>query len=99
MAFPGRWFDQHDPRSLHKQNAQVAVAPLRYLAEDGAIPGRDLLRYKAQPSGKVAAFRERSPVPIAATIALEMIGPMPGTLTSRSQPASCRASAVISPDK
>ena len=26
--------------------------------------------------------------PIAATIALEMIGPMPGTLISRSQPAS-----------
>ena len=29
-------------------------------------------------------------------MALEMIGPMPGTLTSRSHPASCRARAVIS---
>jgi hypothetical protein len=33
------------------------------------------------------------------TIALEIIGPMPGTLTSRSHPASCRARAVISSDK
>jgi hypothetical protein len=33
-------------------------------------------------------------VPTAATIALEMIGPMPGTLISRSQPASWRASAA-----
>src|SRR5215472_7505583 len=32
-----------------------------------------------------------SPVPMAATIALEMIGPMPGTLINRSQPASRRA--------
>src|SRR6266516_2704232 len=40
-----------------------------------------------------------SPTPIAATIALEMIGPIPGTLISRSQPASRRAMASISPDK
>src|SRR5258706_1371681 len=39
-----------------------------------------------------------SPAPIAATIALEMIGPTPGTLISRSQPASCRAMASISSD-
>jgi hypothetical protein len=32
-----------------------------------------------------------SPVPIAATIALEMIGPIPGTLIKRSQPASRHA--------
>jgi hypothetical protein len=37
-----------------------------------------------------------SPMPIAATMALEMIGPMVGTLISRLVPASCRASAVIS---
>src|SRR5258708_1295546 len=37
-----------------------------------------------------------SPAPIAATIALEMIGPMPGTLINRSQPASWRAMASIS---
>src|SRR5258706_2638368 len=36
---------------------------------------------------------------VAATIALEMIGPMPGTLISRSQPASWRAMASISLDE
>jgi len=40
-----------------------------------------------------------SPVPIAATIALEMIGPIPGTLIKRSQPASRRARTSISLDK
>src|ERR1035441_6694487 len=39
-----------------------------------------------------------SPAPIAATIALEMIGPIPGTLINRSQPASWRAIASISFD-
>jgi hypothetical protein len=36
---------------------------------------------------------------MAATIALEMIGPMPGTLINRSQPASWRAMVSISFDK
>src|SRR5262249_43609484 len=40
-----------------------------------------------------------SPLPMAATIALEMIGPIPGTLISRWQPASRRAIASISLDK
>src|SRR6266702_2737864 len=31
---------------------------LRYLAEDGAVPGRYLLGDKAQPGGEVAAFGE-----------------------------------------
>jgi hypothetical protein len=38
-------------------------------------------------------------VPIAATVALEMIGPIPSTLISRWQPASWRAIASISADK
>ena len=40
-----------------------------------------------------------SPVPIAATMALEMIGPMPGTLIRRSHPASRLASSSSSPDR
>src|SRR6266700_7634856 len=44
-------------------------------------------------------FANASPLPMAATIALEMLGPIPGTLISRSQPASRRAMASISPDK
>jgi hypothetical protein len=38
-------------------------------------------------------------VHLAATMALEMIGPMPGTFISRSHPASCRARVSISLDK
>jgi hypothetical protein len=38
-------------------------------------------------------------LPIAATVALEMIGPMPGTVISRLQAASSWANAVISADK
>src|SRR5215469_9766934 len=45
---------------------------------------------------KSRPFENASPAPIAATIALEMIGPTPGTLISRSQCVSSRASASIS---
>src|SRR6516164_5508248 len=99
MTLPALWLDQHHPGSLHEQNAQIAIAALGYLAENGAVASRDLLGHKTSQAAKSRPFENASPVPIAATIALEMIGPMPGTLTNRSQPASCRARAVISPDK
>src|SRR6516164_4694023 len=41
-------------------------------------------------AAKSRPFVNASPLPIAATIALEMIGPIPGTLIKRSQPASRR---------
>src|SRR5215472_11575244 len=41
---------------------------------------------------KSRPLQNTSPVPIAATIALEMMGPMPGTVISRSQCGSWRAS-------
>src|SRR6266567_1897698 len=47
------------PRRLDEQDAQVAIATLRYLAENYAIPSRGLLGDKPQPSGEVAAFAER----------------------------------------
>src|SRR5262245_6296860 len=37
-------------------------------------------------AAKSRPFEKPSPLPIPATIALEMIGPMPGTVISRSQP-------------
>src|ERR1700728_1014999 len=58
MALPTLRLDQDNPRRLHEQDAKVAIAALRYLAEDGAVAGRDLLRDEPQPSGKVATFRE-----------------------------------------
>src|SRR5229473_5065322 len=59
MALPALWLDQHNPRRLDEQDAQVAIATLRYLAENYAIPSRGLLGDKPQPSGEVAAFAER----------------------------------------
>ena len=49
------------------------------------VPRRDLFWHQAKPGAEVAALGERI-LPIAATIALEMIGPMPGTVINRSQP-------------
>ena len=58
MALPALGLDQHDPCRLHEQDTQVAIAAFRYLAEDGAVTGRDLLRDEPEPSSKVAAFGE-----------------------------------------
>ena len=46
-----------DPCRLHEQNPQVAIAALGYLAQDGAVPSRDLFGDEPKPGGKVAAFR------------------------------------------
>src|SRR5215468_1712629 len=59
VPVPALRLDQYDPGGLNEQNAQVAIAALRYLAEDGAVAGRDLLGDEPQPGGEVAAFRER----------------------------------------
>src|SRR6185312_2079822 len=59
VTLPALRLDQHHPGSLHEQNAQIAVTALGYLAEDGAVPSRDLLGYETQPGGEVATFRER----------------------------------------
>src|SRR5262245_43142012 len=99
VALRALGLDQHNPCRLDEQDTQVAIAAFRYLAEDGAVAGRYLLGDEPQPGGEVAAFRERMPAPIAATIALETIGPMPGTPINRSQPTSRRARTSISLDR
>src|SRR6266404_651164 len=58
VALPALGIAQHNPRRLNEQDAQVAIATLRYLAEDCAVPGRDLSRDQPEPCGKVAAFGE-----------------------------------------
>src|ERR1700730_5763 len=58
VALPALGLDQHNPCCLHEQDTQVAIATFRYLAEDGAVAGRDLLGDEPQPSSEVAAFRE-----------------------------------------
>src|ERR1700704_6618459 len=101
VAFPsGRFhFYKNDPCRLHEQDAQVAIAPLRYFAEDGAVPVEICLGTSPSHAAKSRPLEKLSPVPIAATMALEMIGPMPGTLIRRSHPASRLASSSISLDK
>ena len=61
VALPALGLDQYNPCRLDEQDTQVAIATLRYLAEDCAIPSRDLLGDEPQPSGEVAALGERIP--------------------------------------
>ena len=56
MTIPALRLDQYGPRGLNEQNAQVAIAAFRYLAEDGAVAGRGLLGDEPQPGGEVAAY-------------------------------------------
>src|SRR5215469_7661301 len=59
VVLPALGLDQDNPCRLHEQDPQVAIAALGYLAEDGAVAGRDLLGDEPQPGGEIAAFRER----------------------------------------
>jgi hypothetical protein len=81
--------DQHDPRRLHEQGAQLP----RFDMLPRIVRSPVEICFGTSPSHapKSRPFENASPVPIAATMALEMIGPMPGTVISRSQPLSCRA--------
>src|SRR5262249_3146172 len=63
MALPALGLDQHNPRRLDEQDAQIAITALRYLPEDRAIPGPDLPGDEPEPSGEVAAFAERIRLP------------------------------------
>src|SRR5262249_34065837 len=53
VALPDLGLDQHNPRRLDEQDPQVAIATLRYLAEDRAMPSRELPGDEPQPSGSV----------------------------------------------
>jgi len=50
--------DQHNPRRLNKENAQITIAALGYLAEDRTVAGGDLFGHESQPRSEVAAFGE-----------------------------------------
>src|ERR1700730_6529069 len=97
IAVPMLWPDpdQYDPGCLHEQRAQIAIAAPGYLAEDGTVC------FGTSPSQapKSRPLENAAPLPIAATVALEMIGPMPGTVISRSHAGSPQASAPISLDR
>ena len=88
---------QHDPSRLHEEHAEIAVPTLGNATEDDSIAGRDLSRHKPEPGTEVATAAERDPSPMVATMALAMIGPMPGTVISRWQATSLPARVSISP--
>jgi hypothetical protein len=58
----------------------VLLLLLRSAVEDGAASGRDLPGASPSQAGERAALGEHVAVPIAATMALEIIGPMAGTV-------------------
>src|SRR5215472_17190973 len=39
VAFPALRFDEDEPGGLHKQDTQIAITALGYLAQDRAVPG------------------------------------------------------------
>jgi hypothetical protein len=82
---PAFRLDQHHPRRLHEQNPQVAVTSLDILPRIVRSPVEICLGTRPRQAAKSRPLENTSPAPIAATIALEMIGPIPGTLISRSQ--------------
>src|SRR5215470_20198682 len=99
ITLPDLRLDQDDPSGLDKQNAQVAIALFGYLTEDRAVSSRDLPRHQSEQAPKSRPLENTAPLPIAATIALEMIGPMPGTVINRLHPGSWLATIWISPDR
>src|SRR5262245_2958064 len=70
---------EDDVGGLHEEGAQVFVAAFGDFTELGAITGGFLLRDEAEQAAKSRPCLMPLPVPIAATTALQMIGPIPGT--------------------
>ena len=100
VALPMLWPnpDQHDPGCLNKQGAQILP---RFDMRPRIVRSRVEICFGTSPSqaAKSRPLANTSPLPIAATMALEMIGPMLGTLINRSHAGSLQASAPISLDR
>src|SRR5262245_39925536 len=58
VPFPDLLSDQHDPGRLDEEGPQVAVAALRYRAEDGAVARRHLPWDQPEPGGEVTPLGE-----------------------------------------
>lgn len=68
---------------MHQQRAHGLVAALAAAAQPLLAAGRLLARRQAQPGRKVAPALEGPPSPLAATIAVAVCAPLPGTSSSR----------------
>ena len=99
VPIPAHRFDQDHPAACTNRTRRWRLPRFDILPRMVRSPVEICLGTRPNHAAKSRPLAKASPVPIAATIALEMIGPMPGTLVSRSHPASCRAKTAISLDK
>jgi hypothetical protein len=76
---------EDDVGGLDEEGPQVLIATFGDPTELGAAAGRFLLCFGTRPSqaAKSRPCLKPLPVPIDATTALEMIGPIPGTVIRR----------------
>jgi hypothetical protein len=95
MVLPAERPQQHDAGGLHEQRSEVLLPRLEILPRIVRSPAGICLGTRPSQAPKSRPLANTSPVPMAATVALEMIGPTPGTVINRSQPASALASASI----
>ena len=58
MPVPSLALQQYGSRALDEQRSQIAIAPLRYAAENRPAAGRYLFWYKAEPRCEVSTFGE-----------------------------------------
>ena len=78
---PVCWPEQNNTGTLHEERAQIAIATFGDAAKDGAITCRHLLRHQGpSQAAKSRPLATAPPLPMAATMALAMSGPMPGTV-------------------
>ena len=78
MLHPVPWSQQNDASGLHEEHAKVAIAALGDTPEDRSIPVDICFGTRPSQAAKSRPRVKAIPLPIAATTALEMIGPMPG---------------------
>src|SRR6266446_773838 len=76
VPLPAVGSQQHGPNSLHEQHPEISITTLGNAAENGTTAGRHLFGHKAKPSTEIATLGEYLTC-AAATVAVEMIGPMP----------------------
>ena len=71
---PARRMEQNGTGTLDEERAQIAIPALGDAAKDGAIPVDICFGTRPSQAAKSRPLQKAVPLPIAATIALEMIG-------------------------
>ena len=93
---PARRPQQNDASCLHEECAQVLLPRLEMRPRMVRSPVDICLGTRPIQAEKSRPLANAAPLPIAATIALEMIGPMPGTVMTLRQLSSLFANVLIS---